>query len=88
MLSRNENNVVALFHVGYNCADRRFHLSANTIACYRYTVLFADGKSKFALIDVGTAVEHDEILVSDTLGVLVNVVVLKVFFKSVYRLQN
>ena len=83
-----ENYVVPSQDVGHNCAHRRFHLPADTVACYRFTVLFADGKANSAKPCVIGAVQHYKVLVRNACGVLVHVVVLIVFFKSVNRLQS
>ena len=88
MTSGYEYNVIPVRHFVRHGRNRRLHLSAYTVARYRFAVFFADGKSKSRLLDVRRTVEHDEIFVRNTLGVLVDVVVLIVLFKSVFRLQS
>ena len=84
----NENYVIAALNFVRVRRQSRLHLPANTVARYRLAVLFANRKAKLRLLAVGLAVEHDEIFVGDAVRVLVHVVVLIVFFKSVLRLQS
>ena len=91
MPSWNENYVVTVHNVRHIRHYRRLHLTANAVALYCLAKLFADGKANLAVLYVRFvvgAVQHDEALVRNAASVLVHVVVLIVFFKSVNRLQS
>ena len=81
------HQVVTIFDAGHNGGHYRLHLTADAIALYSATILFADRKPYFRLRNVTCAKKYQKISVTNTFGVLVHVVVLIVFFKSVDRLQ-
>jgi len=85
--SRNKHNVEAVCHGWHNGRNNRFHLPANAVALNGVPVFFADGKPHFGLRCVACAVQQNEVFVRHTFGMFVDVVVLKVFFEPVSRLQ-
>ena len=88
MLSGNENYVVSVHDVGHNGRYRHLQLPSDTVARHCLAKLFAYGKPRLANFGVASAIKQYKIFVRYTLGVLVHVVVLIVFFKSVNRLQS
>ena len=82
MLSWDKDHVVALCGSTNHARYRRFHLPANTVAGYRFAVFFANGKANSTLLDIWfvSAVKHDKVLVRNAFRVLIDVVVLIVFF--------
>ena len=85
---RYEHSVEPIFDVRHNGGYRRFHLAPNTVALYSFAEFFTDGEPNLALFVVACAVEQYQIPIGDARRVLVYVVVLVVFLKSVYRLQG
>ena len=83
----NEHNVVAFCHVGHHWANNGFHLPANSVALHGVAKLFANGKANFGLRHVTFAKQQHKIFVCHTFGMFVDVVVLKVFFEPIDRLQ-
>ena len=83
----NNHQVVAIFDVGHNGGHYRLHLTADAIALYCTTILFADGKPHLRLCNVTCTKKYQKITITNAFGVFVHVVVLIVFFKSVNRLQ-
>ena len=83
----NKHNVVAFCHVGHHWANNGFHLPANSVALHSVAKLFANGKANFGLRHVTFAKQQHKIFVCHTFGMFVDVVVLKVFFEPIDRLQ-
>ncbi len=82
-----EYHVVTVFYLRHQCRYRCFHLTTNSVAMHGVTVLFADGKPNFGLLNIACAVQHQKVSVANAFCMFVNVVILIVFFKSVDRLQ-
>ena len=86
-----KNDVVSIANTCNNGGNCRFQLPPDTVASYRLAVLFANGKPNLAVscaLTLAWTVQHNKVAIRYACGMLIYVVVLKVFFKSVYRLQS
>lgn len=62
-------------------------MATDSVAFYGVAVFLAYGKPNLGLLVVTRTIKHHKVPVRNALGVLVDVVVLTVLFKSVNRLQ-
>lgn len=88
MFAWNNNYVVKIRHLWHKRTNNRFHLSAKSVALYGVAVLATYGKPHFCLLMFACAVQHNKKFVAHTLRMFENVVVLKLFFKPVFRLHS
>ena len=87
-LSRNKNDVVSFRQTFRIATDRGLQLPAYAVTSNSLAVFFVYGKAYLCGLAVGNAVEHNKVSVRNAQRVLVHIVVLMLFFKSVNRLQN
>jgi len=85
--SWHNNYVVVALKTWRNVHYNAFHLPAQLVALHCTPVFFADGKTYFALLNFAFAVQQYKKLVGYLVRMLVDVVVLIVFFQSVNCLQ-